>query len=246
MKEKEVAEMLFPSEFETPGSRAYFSKVKLAALETGLIDYKSEGGVFVYVGDERHVDSLESFRKYCNSYIWSKYKNETFCKLTEVVLGFNADFISKSVTDVSTISYVRKKMPNASSSLNDEMLALRFWLSFLGFGFVTSKTQFYPNMYLALKDFVSLCDFQKNKLISISDFLNKIGKYFDIGILEMKEKYKINYALSTALWTMSANKEIELRRESDSKENWRLFFSKDSNNKQEITHVVLKGGNIND
>ena len=242
IKEKELSEKLFPPEFETPSSSTYFPKVKTAAVEIGLVEC-TQDSVFKYTGKIGSVDSIDSFRRYCNSYIWSSLKDEYFCKLTSIILESNVDLINNSLSDSTALAYVKQKKPDCPSTLYEDMLALRFWISFLGFGFVTSsKPQFYPNMYVALNDFISFCDFPKEKLISITDFLNKLKSVFDIGIDDAKRTYKLNFAFSSALWTMASMNEIELRRESDSKEMWSLFPTDKLKNDTIITHIVFKGG----
>lgn len=244
IKEKEAYGKLFPAVFATPGTASYFPKVETAAIELGLVEC-SNNSVLKFVGNKNCLQSLSSFRQYCNSYIYKHHKNSYFCKLLSVILESNIDLIDKSVTDASTLNYVRSKLNDAPSSLSEDMLAIRFWLSFLGFGFVTSnRPQFFPNMYVALKDFIEMSELKKNVLIPVTEFLNEISLFFDLGFLQFKKTFSLNYAISAALWTLANNNEIELKKESDSKEKWSLFQTNDTTTIHEITHIVLKGGNV--
>ena len=123
------------------------------------------------------------------------------------------------------------------------MLGSRFWVSFLGFGYIQEGAAmfFLPNMHIALRDFCTMSDLEKNKEYSVKEFVEKIYPYASVALQNAMDIKELNLAMSNALRQMHDEKEIVLKKNLDSKEKWRLFCDNTHEFTDEITHIVYKG-----
>lgn len=233
--ETEVKELVEPCKL--PSASNYFPFVRDVAIELKLIE-KIDANL-QFVGDKSVIKSLESFRFYCNSLVW-KNENSFFYKIAEMLLDSNDKWFGDNITSLEVLSEMRVRV---SPSVNETMLrGERFWLSFLGFGYVNeaSKIVFLPNMYIAMKDFINMCRFEKGKEYSVSEFVYAICEYSKVAFEKAYETKQFNLAVSNALRQLDKNKEIRLVRNSDSKEKWNLY-KLETQNITEITHIVFRG-----
>lgn len=240
---KEIQQKLAPFEInETESVSQYFSYVKDAANELGLIEIIQNDTV-KFIGNKDIIQDLFSFRRYCNSIVWQD-KNTLFYKIASIFLESNLNWlIHKSFTTSSEVYGEMRNHIGEDSDLNKHILGERFWLSFLGFGYINERSNgisFLPNMYTALKDFITLNDVTKNVELTIGSFLNKISKTASVALKNIETTKQFNFAFSSALRQLHDNKEIELKRQSDSKEIWYLFELQSHEIKREITHIIIK------
>lgn len=217
----------------------YSSIVLNAAIDLGLINKENE--CLFYVGNDNCVKSLNDFRKYCNSVLWNN-ENSLFYKMASAFIDSDYYFVNSNITDSSNISYIVKYTNNKNVDAK-RILALRFWLSFLGFGYVFEAKiiNFLPNMCVMLRDFIEISSIEKNKDYTIREFFeilsNKCGK---ICITPCMNEYRLSAAISNGLRTLHDNNEIVLKRILDSKEIWSLSKS-DIHQLSNITHIMVKG-----
>ena len=113
---------------------------------------------------------------------------------------------------------------------------------FLGFGYVQEKPKiiFLPNMYIALKDFMRMCEFEVGKEYSVKDFVQAVSEKSRVAFEGAIEHKRFNMAVSNALRQLENNGEIELLRHLDSKEVWNLY-KLETKNITEITHIKYRG-----
>ena len=235
---KDAAELLEPLSLNN--IREYYNMVVKAAIEMRLIS--KENDILTYVGSEQTLKSLSDFRKYCNSIIW-KDENSLFYKITASFIKSDYKlFEYDSILSPSANTYIMNEVNDRNADVK-RLRGHRFWLSFLGLGYIQEGTSIYflPNMYVALKDFISLCNFDANKEYTISEFLGRISDISRIWMSSENSKLKLSAAMSSALRTMHDRREIELKRILDSKEVWSMTKS-DVHTFTEITHIKLKGG----
>lgn len=240
---KELQEKIFPSKLNS-GASNYFAYVREAAIELNLVII-DENKVVSYVGDKETVKDLDEFRRYCNSVVWKDH-TVYFYKIAVCFLESNLDWLKyKSFT---TSTEVQGEIRNAIGNDNDlprHLLGERFWLSFLGFGQIqemgNNSIWFLPNMYEALKDFIVLSDVPVDEEITIRRFVEYIMNYASVALMNVESTHKFNYAMSSALRSLHDNREIVLKRNSDSKEVWNLYTLQSHEFTSEITHIVVKG-----
>jgi hypothetical protein len=219
----------------------YFNPVCNAAVELGLI--KKENNNLIYIGDDSIIKSIDEFRKYCNSKIW-KDENSSFYKITKAYIQSDYQFLNDdSILSPIVNAYIREKTNNDSNADVKRLRGHRFWLSFLGLGYIqelNTVIYFLPNMYVALKDFMELSSLEKNKEYSIAEFLDEISKVSNIWRSGKESTLQLSAALSCALRTLHDKHEITLKRNLDSKEVWRMTRS-ETHTFTEITHLIIGG-----
>lgn len=141
-----------------------------------MIGYNDEKKV-VFTGKKEDIKSLSDFRLFCNSVVFQD-RSSDFYKIISCFLEANDEWLSYgSVTTSSeVIRLINAETGIASLKLEkDVILGIRFWISFLGFGFFQEAAKtFLPNMYTALKDFMILGNFEKGKEYSIEEFIDNL------------------------------------------------------------------------
>lgn len=235
-----IREIIEPS--SASASTAYFPSIKKAALELGLL--KEADNTLGFVGDRNSIKDFDHFRKHCNSVLFND-KSWEFYKLCNAFLLLNDKWLSiGSITsDESVILLVEYSSYPANDLRKTLVPASRFWLSFLGFGYIqeSSKLIFLPNAYVALKDFMSMVELEKGREYSIAEFFELMPCGFSVLYDCDSRTTEINLALSNALRQLHDSKEIELKRNPDSETVWSLFMNEGHEFKSQITHLVYKG-----
>ena len=236
MPEADVKELLEPQSL--PSASNYFTIVRDAAIELKLIE--KDGTTLQFVGEKSNIKSLDAFRFYCNSVVW-KNENTFFYKIGEAFLSSNDRWFGENITSIKVLSEVRERV--SKSVIEQMLLGERFWLSFLGFGYVNEVSQkivFLPNMYIAMKDFINMCRFEKNKEYSVREFISAIREHSKVAFDGVYDTRQLNLAASNALRQLDKNREIILKKNLDSKEKWNLY-KLETQNISEITHIVFRG-----
>lgn len=237
MKTEVVREIIEPT--TNSASTSYFPSIKKAAVELGLLD---EDNTVKYIGDKNHIKDPEHFRKYCNSVLF-KDKTWEFYKLCKAFIMLNDKWLSiGSITSDDSAVLLSEYSSYPVNDLKKTLIpACRFWLSFLGYGYIQEKTKinFLPNAYIALKDFITLSSLEKGREYSIREFFELMPESF--SILTDDGSLKLNLALSNALRQLNDFKEIELKRNLDSETVWSLFPFSNDNSSETVTHIIYKG-----
>ena len=238
-KESYFRNLMEPESINT-SSTVYFGIVRDVAIELGII--KKTGDSLEFVADKSVIKNLNSFRRYCNSLVW-KRKDTYFYKIAKCFVESNDAWLQYStLTDVNITKEVREKT-GISNVQSVYMLGSRFWISFLGFGYIqeAANMNFLPNMYIALKDFILLSDFEKGKEYTVSEFLSKIMDISSVAIEDGIQNKTLNLAISNALRQLHDSKEITLAHHLDSKEVWHLFVNNSHQFVSDVTHLTYKG-----
>ncbi len=241
MEESSLKELIEPHGLNTKGA-SYFSTIReVCEKELKLIEKKDD--FYLYIGDKKIVKNINNFRKYCNSHVFTN-RNTSFYKIAKCFLDSNDEWLKyNTLSNVNITHYVQK---NTGISLVTEqnMLGMRFWMSFLGFGHVQEqggKIFFLPNMNVALRDFIEKSNLEKGREYTVNEFVEKIYENATIALENVGESRKFNLALSNALRDMHDNKEIELKNILDSKEIWYLYKDETHKFVDRITHILYKG-----
>lgn len=236
-KIREIAE---PAAFA--GNTQYFGIIKNAAIEIGLLT--EQNNELEYVGDKQTIKSYDSFRRYCNSIIFND-KSWEFYKICKAFCILNDEWLRlESITSNESVTLLSKYSSYPSTDLQKTIIpASRFWLSFLGFGYVQEGTKivFLPNAYVAMRDFISLSNLEKGKEYSIEEFFSLMPLGFSVLHDLGDGKAEINYALSNAIRQLHDSKEIILKVNPDSEKKWSLFPSNNHVIKNTVTHLIYKG-----
>jgi len=233
-------ERMEPSGLNTSGTAYYPSIREVCIQELKLIE--KDNNILKYVGDKKILKNLDTFRMFCNSIVL-RNSESSFYKIVQCFLDANDTWLRyKTLTDINIRREIQEK---AKITLVDEkmMLGSRFWISFLGFGYIQegSAMYFLPNMHIALQDYCELAELEKNREYSVKEFIEVIYQNASVALRSAEEKKEFNVAMSNALRQMHDRKEIVLKNNLDSKEKWKLFLDSTHEFADEFTHIVYKG-----
>lgn len=239
MTKKELANLFEPLTLNN--DQSYFKYVFNSALELKMIDVEND--FVICLLDEKNIVDMNNFRIYCNSILWDD-SDSLFYKMLCAFLNSNDKWFQyPTITSSNVISHIQKYC-NHNNADSIHILGIRFWISFLGFGYIHefgTKIQYIPNLYVALKDFIYLSKLEIGKEYSVEDFLECINKITNIPFIDIEKKFALNFATSTALRILHDKNEIEIVRRLDSKYVWTLFKSNVHQKGNEITHIIYKG-----
>ncbi|MGO5136799.1 hypothetical protein ACTQ31_08710 [Clostridium butyricum] len=242
ISDKEMKEKIEPTSLKDSNTTYYYSIREVCINELKLVN--QDGDILSYIGDKKIIKDMDSFRKYCNLVAY-KNENSHFFKIANCFLESNDEWLKyTTLTDPNIIKYVRDKT-GIRPVTDPMMLGMRFWMSFLGFGYIQEKEKilmwFLPNMHVALQDFCEASLLEKKKEYSVDEFMSIIYERASVALINTMDSHKFNLAMSNALRQMHDNKEIELKRQLDSKEVWNMFHDGSHEFTEEITHIVYKG-----
>lgn len=242
INEKDARQKLEPKSLNS-GSSNYFGSIREVCVEE-LNLIKKDGDILSFIGDKKVIKNMDSFRLYCNSKVFLNVNND-FYKIVGCFLDTNDNWMNYStITDTKIRSEVKEKT-KIQLVTEPMMLGTRFWMSFLGFGYVQEKDKSYiyflPNMHVALQDFCTLAEFKKNQEYTVQEFCEKIWLFARVSLNDVHTTRIFNLAMSNALRSMHDNKEIALKKNSDSKETWFLITDPTHEFIDAITHIVFKG-----
>ncbi len=239
--EKELENILVPPKLNT-AKTSYFRPVFETAKELGFIGNDAEKKV-IFMGDKENIVSLSSFRRYCNSKVFSDTSTE-FYKIISCFLAANDEWLGYGsvTTSAEVIRQISAETSIPSLKLEkDVILGIRFWINFLGFGFFQEQAKvFLPNMYTALNDFMVLGNIEKDKEYTVEEFIDALHNGSAVALKNARVSQRLNLAMSNALRFMHDNKEIELKKHLDSEKTWHLFPNEEHEFTSEITHIIIK------
>ena len=233
-------EIIEPKELNSSATSYYPIIREVCINELRLIEKENEK--LKFVGDKKLLKNYDTFRMYCNSIVFNN-QDTFFYKIVKCYLESNDAWLKyRTLTDVNIRREIQEK-EKISLVSEQMMLGSRFWVSFLGFGYIQEgAAMFYlPNMHIALQDFCEMAHLEKNKEYSVKEFVEGIFKYASVALHRTLDTKEFNLAMSNALRQMHDGKEIVIKNNLDSKEKWRLFYDNTHEFTDDITHIVYKG-----
>lgn len=217
------------------GKSSYFNVVLKAAAELNLV--QTDNNLILPLVPKEELQDINDFRAYVISKL-NSFSDEQFYKCTNAILNLNDQIFSyKSISDNDMLNFLSTKTDQQINPRN--ALGLRFWLQFLGFGYMQDLA-FLPNAYVFVKNVIDLMDLEKKQTYKMDEFMSRFSKFGGILSDNMKPDKHINLAFSNALRELHDNKEIELVYGSDAENRWTLFPSSVAFDKQ-IDSIVYKG-----
>lgn len=241
VEDKIVKERMEPKAINSESPTSYYGSIREVCIQELKLITK-EGEILSFVGNKKILKDMDSFRKYCNSIVF-KNKESDFYKIAVCFLDSNDGWLRYSTLSNQMLRREVEEQTQISLVNEQMMLGMRFWISFLGFGYIQEGGSMYflPNMHIALQDFCEFADFEKNKEYTVSEFISMISNSASVALENAKETMRFNLAMSNALRQMHDSKEIVLKKALDSKETWKLYPDKTHEFTDKITHIVYKG-----
>ena len=237
MDESDLKNLLEPQNLG--GKTPYFGTVRTAAEQLQLITTK-ENTISLAV-DKEVVKSMDNMRRYINTHLESLSEG-LFYRVTQGYLDKGNEVLK--YTSVSKMADTMSHMLGEKVT-EDDMRAWRFWMAFLGFGYLHDSQAgaagiLLPNVSTFLRDVIDVMAIKKKTEFSIDDFVSKIMPYAGVALHYAAETKSFNYAFSNALRMLNEIGFIKIEHRQDAKEIWSLY-QYDGQDIETITHVTIGG-----
>lgn len=214
-------------------TQVYFPDYRTAAEELGLV-INSDQMLSLAVSKEQ-IASISDMRRYVNSKL-RDYPDGQFYKVTQAYFELDNSILSGE----KNIAFLGQKMSELTGMQVDApaMRAWRFWVTFLGFGYLQDMF-FIPNANVFLEDVLNLLTLSKGTSFSFGEFINLISPFAQIIIGRDASNHRINFGLSNALRTMHDNGIIKLEHILDSSDIWNLYPLKAHEISGTVTNITI-------
>ena len=212
----DVREKMEPSALSGE-SQVYFPDYRAAAEELGLITNSDQ--MLSLAVDHKHLSSIKAMRQYVNTKL-RDYPNGQFYKVTQAYFDLDAQVLSG---DQSLVNLAPKMSEITGMSIDaPAMRGWRFWVTFLGFGYLQDMF-FIPNASVFIGDILQHLMLTKGTMFSFSEFIELITPYSQIIMGSDTSNHYINLGFSNALRTLHDSGVIKLEHILDSNDIWNLY-----------------------
>ena len=211
---------------------SYFNDYRNAAEELGLISI-SDDLVSLSVED-KVVKSTDNMRKYINQQL-EKFNVGQFYLVTNAFFEKGSD-IFKEDKNIANLGPMFSEMTGLQVDAM-AMRAWRFWASFLGFGYLQDMF-IIPNANVFLRDIILESNIEKNKMYSISEFVDILSPKANIIFSDLSNK-KFNYGVSNGLRALQDLGFLKMEHILDQKDIWALYPMKAYSNDSIVTNITI-------
>ena len=196
---------------------SYYSDYRNAAEELKLISV-SDNMISLAV-DPGVIKSMDSLRQFINGKL-EIFKDGEFYKVTSAYFSMGNRVLGLEQNVAAMAPYISNEIGIAVDPM--QMRAWRFWVSFLGFGYLQDMF-FIPNAYVFLKDLIDIAGLEKKKRYSFRTFIERIRPQCNIIIGTNISNRELNYGVSNGLRTLHDNDYIKLEHILDQEDIWSLY-----------------------
>ena len=216
MTKEELETYLQPKELNR-GNNTPFNAVYSFAEKSNLIERDFGDTIILKNIESKHLKDWNYYRKFMAKLLLSN-ENSNFVKFTSWYLQQEKD-----VFNYSSSKDIQKYLSgDVGVFIEDDILGWRFWVSFLGIGFLSGGI-IIPNTYQRIKDVLEEdLSIEREVEIPFGEFLDKLlinCKEFESCI----NGNNINFGISNGLRTLHDQKLIQLIKTSDSTNVWHLY-----------------------
>lgn len=211
---------------------SYFNDYRNAAEELGLISISDD--LVSLAVDDKVVKSTDNMRKYINQQL-EKFNVGQFYLVTNAFFEKGSD-IFKEDKNIANLGPMFSEMTGLQVDAM-AMRAWRFWASFLGFGYLQDMF-IIPNANVFLKDIILESNIEKNKMYSISEFVDILSPKANIIFSDLSNK-KFNYGVSNGLRALQDSGFLKMEHILDQKDIWALYPMKAYSNDSIITNITI-------
>lgn len=222
------------------GKTPYFGFVRTAAEQLQLVNIK-ENSVSLAVSKDV-VKSMDSMRHYINMNL-ENISDSLFYKVTKGYLEMDTEVLEhNSVSKMSDL--IGRNI--GEKVIEDDMRAWRFWMAFLGFGYMHESQAgaagiLLPNTAIFLRDIIENLKVKKQTVYRIDEFVDIISPYANIALGNAKDNKKFNYGFSNALRMLNDLGIIKAEHRLDAQEIWSLYPCEGHDLESTITHITIGG-----
>lgn len=231
LKKDVIKELIQPEKLN--GSQSEVTKVISYLMKIDFINKDADDFLILNI-DKKHIESIDEFRKYFASRVFEGEDKNDFFRFTSWYLSKDSSILKYSKT--ADIVANEQEVGNLT---NEFVLAWRFWVVFLGMGYMHSA-QFIHNPYLRIKDAIEFNDdIEKEKRLNLKKFVEWcIGKCPELK--ESVNNNTLSYAFSFALRTLHDMGKIQLNLQQDSTEVWHLYKLETHDIREDVSEVIIK------
>ena len=227
MQEDEVRKCVEPVSMNQ-GRSTYFKKVYDAANQLGLVGENDDTKELSLLVEKNIVGSHVDLKKYIVKHI-EKLIFGQFYKTTQLYIEKSEELfaVDKELQNISKLADKLNEMYMNENGdelklRNENMLAWRFWATYLGFGYLHGMF-FLPNVAMYLKTCIECSSIEPDRVYTMSEFVHELHPYINICISSFREeKRTLNMALSNGFRTLHDLGIIELKYENDRQDEWNL------------------------
>lgn len=212
---------------------SYYSDYRSAAEELKLISI-SDNVVSLAV-DPRIIKSTATMRKYVNGML-EEFQNGQFYQVTKAYFALDSSIL-KGEKNVATLAPLIAQKINRPVDAT-AMRAWRFWVSFLGFGYLQDMFMI-PNANVFLNDIISMGGFEKDRRYSFGEFISRILPYSQIIIDSDPSSRRLNYGVSNGLRSLHDSGIIKLEHILDQEDIWNLYPLKAHAISGTVTNITI-------
>lgn len=222
------------------GKTPYFGMVRTAAEQLQLINTK-ENTISLAV-DKDVVKCIDNMRCYINTHL-EIVSDSLFYKVTQGYLDMGTEVLNyNSVSKMSDLmgQNIGEKV------IEDDMRAWRFWMAFLGFGYMHDSQAgaagiLLPNSAGFLRDIIESLKVKKKTEYRIDEFIEMIMPYAKIVLNNITETKTFNYGFSNALRMLNDLGIIKAEHRLDAQEIWSMYPFEGHDLETTITHITIGG-----
>lgn len=214
-------------------SQIYFPGYRAAAEELGLLSNSDQ--MLSLAVESRHIANITAMRKYVNTRL-SGFSGSQFYRVTQAYFNLNNTIMTgeKNLANLG---------PQMSSLINMhvdamDMRAWRFWVTFLGFGYLENMF-FIPNAKVFLEDVLQYLNLKKGIVYSFGEFINLISPYAQIILGPDLSNHHLNYGFSNGLRTLHDMGYLKLEHVLDSSDIWNLYPFKAHPINSTVTNITI-------
>lgn len=222
------------------GKTPYFGMVRSAAEELQLVQIKEN--VISLSVDKDTVKSMENMRHYINMHL-ELVSDSLFYKVTQGYLDMGTEVLGhNSVSKMSDL--MGRKI--GEKVIEDDMRAWRFWMAFLGFGYMHDSQAgaagiLLPNIAVFLRDIIESLKLKKKSEYRIDEFVDVIMPYAKIALHNAADTKTFNYGFSNAIRMLNDLDVIKAEHRLDAREIWSLYPCEGHDLDTTITHITIGG-----
>ena len=213
---------------------SYFSDYRTAAEELKLITV-SDNMISLAV-DPSVIKTTASMRKYING-ILPEFQNGQFYQVTKAYFEMDSGVLKGEKSLVSLAPVMSKKLNRPVDAM--AMRAWRFWVSYLGFGFLQDMF-FIPNAAEFLKDIIEISEIEKGQRYSFGEFMAQIRPYIQIIVNHDPANRQLNYGVSNGLRTLHDAGIIKIEHILDHEDIWNLYPLKAHEMSGTVTNITIR------
>ncbi len=227
----ELKEKMEPSFLHN--NTTYYSDYKNAAEELQLISI-SDNMISLAV-EPSVIKSIESMRNYINGKL-ELFKDGQFYKVTSAYFSMENKVLGLEQNVAEMAPLISEKIGATVDPM--QMRAWRFWVSFLGFGYLQNMF-FIPNASAFLKDLINIAGFERKKVYSFGKFIERLRPYCNIVINTNPSNRKLNFGVSNGLRVLHDAGYIKLEHIMDQEDIWSLYPMNVNTFNSTITNITI-------